>query len=47
MINLPYKKDTKWPAKSKKNDTKRKKPEVLNNDEIKKHKSQGVITGME
>lgn len=47
MVILPYKKDTKWPAKSKKNDTERKKPEVLNNDEIKKHKSKGVITGME
>jgi hypothetical protein len=26
---------------------KEKKPEVLNNEEIKKHKTQGVITGME
>lgn len=47
MIILPYKKETKQPIKSKQDNPKGKQPEIINDNEIEKHKSKGVIRGIE
>jgi len=47
VITLPYKKNTKEPIKSKQDNNKGKKQEIINDREIEKHKSKGVLRGNE
>ncbi len=44
---MPYKKDTKQPIKSNQDNPKGKQNQIINDKEIEKHKSKGVIRGIE
>lgn len=44
---MPYKRDVKRPIKSKQTGAKEQKPVIINDSEIEKHKSKGVIRGIE